>query len=144
MKSRGRNCLRWLTPQSILAGRWRYCLQITFLMPCFRGKVKLVKGRPTYEHPLSHLRTKYSLNALSHDTAIGLIRKVLEDGVNLKEVSSVMTGYIPITVCKSHDVFYQACMTQSLCTMYYMYSPFSPTVINKSIVKLLGIYFIIP
>ena len=32
-------------------------------------------------------RTKYSLNALSHDTAIGLIRKVIEDGVNLKEVS---------------------------------------------------------
>ena len=31
-------------------------------------------------------RSKYSLNALSHDAAIGLIRKTLADGVNLTEV----------------------------------------------------------
>ena len=31
-------------------------------------------------------RTKYNLNALSHDTAINLIRKVLADGVKLTEV----------------------------------------------------------
>ena len=31
-------------------------------------------------------RTKYSLNALSHDTAKKLIRKVLDDGVLLSEV----------------------------------------------------------
>lgn len=33
-------------------------------------------------------RTKYSLNALSHDAAILLIRKVLADGVKLTEVST--------------------------------------------------------
>ena len=45
----------------------------------------------TYVHVHAHTyivyRTKYSLNALSHDAAIGLIRMVIEDGVNLKEVS---------------------------------------------------------
>ena len=35
-------------------------------------------------------RTKYNLNALSHDTAIGLIRKVLADGVNLTQVYTVV------------------------------------------------------
>lgn len=31
-------------------------------------------------------RSKYNLNALSHDTAINLIRKAIESGVQLKEV----------------------------------------------------------
>lgn len=31
-------------------------------------------------------RTKYNLNQMSHDTAIGLIRNVLKSGVNLQEV----------------------------------------------------------
>ena len=31
-------------------------------------------------------RFKYNLNALSHDCAIGLIEKVLDRGVNVKEV----------------------------------------------------------
>ena len=38
-------------------------------------------------------RSKYNLNAMSHDTAIGLIQKVLDHGVNLKEVrNKVVTG----------------------------------------------------
>lgn len=32
------------------------------------------------------LRTKYNLNALSHDTAIGLVQYALDSGVQLKEV----------------------------------------------------------
>ena len=39
---------------------------------------------------VSVCRTKYNLNALSHDTAIGLIRKVLADGVNLTQVYTVV------------------------------------------------------
>jgi ribonuclease H2 subunit A len=31
-------------------------------------------------------RSKYNLNALSHDTAMGLIARVLAHGVNLQEV----------------------------------------------------------
>lgn len=34
-----------------------------------------------------NFRTKYNLNALSHDTAIGLIQYALDSGVQLKEVS---------------------------------------------------------
>ena len=34
----------------------------------------------------SFIRCKYNLNELSHDTAIGLIEKVLAKEVNLKEV----------------------------------------------------------
>ena len=33
-----------------------------------------------------NFRMKYNLNELSHDTAIGLIRSVLDKGVNVKEV----------------------------------------------------------
>jgi len=36
---------------------------------------------------LAFFRSKYNLNALSHDCAIGLINKVLEKGVNVAEVS---------------------------------------------------------
>lgn len=32
------------------------------------------------------VRTKYNLNALSHDTAIGLVQHALDCGVQLKEV----------------------------------------------------------
>ena len=35
---------------------------------------------------VSFIRCKYNLNELSHDTAIGLIEKVLAKEVNLKEV----------------------------------------------------------
>lgn len=46
---------------------------------------------------LSLCRTKYNLNALSHDTAIDLIRKVIMDGVKLSEVgwfySSMFNSY---------------------------------------------------
>lgn len=37
-------------------------------------------------------RTKYNLNALSHDTAINLIRKVITDGVKLSEVDGSVSG----------------------------------------------------
>lgn len=32
------------------------------------------------------VRTKYNLNALSHDTAIGLVQYAVDSGVQLKEV----------------------------------------------------------
>ena len=44
------------------------------------------EGERSYRMALPH-RTKYSLNALSHDSAISLIRKVLADGVKLSEVT---------------------------------------------------------
>lgn len=34
------------------------------------------------------VRTKYNLNALSHDTAIGLVQHALDCGVQLKEVGA--------------------------------------------------------
>ena len=39
-------------------------------------------------------RTKYSLNALSHDAAIGLIRRTLADGVKLTEVYIDILGTV--------------------------------------------------
>lgn len=36
--------------------------------------------------PLSLVRVKYNLNALSHDAAIGLVQYALDCGVQLKEV----------------------------------------------------------
>ncbi|GAB1604780.1 ribonuclease H2 subunit A-like [Argonauta hians] len=41
---------------------------------------------PTFISNSMLKRTKYNLNALSHDTAIGLISKVLELGVNITEI----------------------------------------------------------
>lgn len=38
------------------------------------------------QNNLLYFRMKYNLNELSHDTAIGLIRSVLDKGVNVKEV----------------------------------------------------------
>lgn len=35
-------------------------------------------------------RTKYSLNAVSHDAAIGLIRKAIGEGVQVAEVRAVL------------------------------------------------------
>ena len=37
----------------------------------------------------SFFRTKYSLNAISHDSAIGLVKKALERGVQVTEVSFI-------------------------------------------------------
>lgn len=36
------------------------------------------------------VRTKYNLNALSHDTAIGLVQFALDSGVQLREVCKQM------------------------------------------------------
>ena len=43
-------------------------------------------------------RTKYNLNALSHDSAIGLVQYALDSGVQLKEVKMGFR-YININVC---------------------------------------------
>lgn len=40
-------------------------------------------------------RAKYNLNALSHDCAIGLVKKALNRGVNIAEVSpSFPSGFL--------------------------------------------------
>ncbi len=41
-----------------------------------------------------HCRSKYNLNALSHDTAIGMIQRALDQGVNVTEVS--MYCHVPM------------------------------------------------
>lgn len=53
-------------------------------------------------------RSKYSLNAISHDTAIGLIRRALADGVNLTEVNSINVELLNI-----HDMMYFSCSSNS-------------------------------
>ena len=41
-------------------------------------------------------RTKYSLNEISHDAAIDLIRKVIESGAKVAEVNNfVMHAHVP-------------------------------------------------
>ena len=45
-------------------------------------------------------RTKYSLNAISHDSAIALVKRALEKGVNVKEVNCVAI----IFVCKQKRI----------------------------------------
>lgn len=55
-----------------------YILLVSFFIKCV-----------LYSHPnnmSAFVRTKYNLNALSHDTAIGLVQYALESGVQLKEV----------------------------------------------------------
>ena len=50
-------------------------------------------------------RSKYNLNALSHDTAIGMIRKALEMGVNVKEVYVDTVGPADKYQAKLKDLF---------------------------------------
>ncbi|KAG1659847.1 Ribonuclease H2 subunit A [Nymphon striatum] len=74
-------------------------------------------------------RGKYNLNALSHDSAIGLVQKALDDGVNLSEVfvdtvgdpkkyeaklSSIFPN-INFTVAKKADATYPIVSAASIC-----------------------------
>ncbi|XP_064599605.1 ribonuclease H2 subunit A-like [Liolophura sinensis] len=74
-------------------------------------------------------RIKYNLNALSHDTAIGLIRKVLSHGVNVTEIYVDTVGDpakyqaklkelfpdIDVTVAKKADSTYPIVSAASIC-----------------------------
>lgn len=74
-------------------------------------------------------RTKYSLNELSHDTAIDLIRKVISDGIKLSEVyvdtvgdprkyESKLSTIFPnlkITVAKKADSLFPIVSAASIC-----------------------------
>lgn len=74
-------------------------------------------------------RTKYSLNALSHDTAKKLIRRVLDDGVLLSEVYVDTVGdpakyqallqdtfpHVKITVSKKADSLFPIVSAASIC-----------------------------
>ena len=58
-----------------------------------RAKIVLDRFMPLYlpciifnDEDFSIHRSKYSLNAISHDSAIGLVKQVLEKGANIKEV----------------------------------------------------------
>ena len=72
---------------------------MTSLMACYKGVCssgcQIWRSSSDWHvqcsYPVLHVyvaihRTKYSLNALSHDTAKKLIRRVLDDGVLLSEV----------------------------------------------------------
>ncbi|KAL4231037.1 Ribonuclease H2 subunit A [Mactra antiquata] len=84
---------------------------------------------PTYISNSMLRRSKYNLNALSHDCAIGLIQKVLDRGVNVAEIyvdtvgdpgkyqdklSNLFPG-IDITVAKKADADYQIVGAASIC-----------------------------
>ncbi|RWS29745.1 ribonuclease H2 subunit A-like protein [Leptotrombidium deliense] len=74
-------------------------------------------------------RCKYNLNALSHDTAMGLISKVIESGVRVKEVYIDTVGppekykakveekfpQIKVTVAKKADSTYPIVSAASIC-----------------------------
>jgi ribonuclease H2 subunit A len=78
-------------------------------------------------------RTKYNLNALSHDTAINLIRKVMADGVKLSEVyvdtvgdpgkyQAKLTELFPqlsITVAKKADSLFPIVSAASICAKVF-------------------------
>lgn len=84
---------------------------------------------PTYISNSMLRRSKYSLNAVSHDSAIGLIEKVLAQGVNVAEIYVDTVGdpakyqaklkalfpAIDITVAKKADADYQIVGAASIC-----------------------------
>ncbi|WAR22206.1 RNH2A-like protein [Mya arenaria] len=84
---------------------------------------------PTYISNSMLRRTKYNLNALSHDCAIGLIEKVLAQGVQVAEIyvdtvgdpgkyQEKLKGLFPdidITVAKKADADYQIVGAASIC-----------------------------
>lgn len=84
---------------------------------------------PTFISNSMLRRFKYNLNALSHDCAIGLIQKVLDRGVNIKEVYVDTVGdpgkyqaklkeifpQLDITVAAKADADYQIVGAASIC-----------------------------
>ncbi|KAH3705449.1 ribonuclease H2 subunit A-like [Dreissena polymorpha] len=84
---------------------------------------------PTYISNSMLRRSKYNLNALSHDCAIGLIEKVLAAGVQVSEIyvdtvgdpgkyQEKLKGLFPgidITVAKKADADYQIVGAASIC-----------------------------
>jgi len=84
---------------------------------------------PSFISTSMNKRGKYNLNAMSHDTAIGLVKDALEHGVNVAEVyvdtvgppekyqaklESIFPG-IKITVAKKADSLYPCVSAASIC-----------------------------
>ncbi len=44
-------------------------------------------------------RTPYSLNAISHDSAVGMIKAVLAQGVNVEEVGVCVVVWAKLVMC---------------------------------------------
>ena len=65
-------------------------------------------------------RTKYNLNSLSHDTAITLIRKVLDDRVRLTEVNGGTQFHLVSLLCPPPPplLFYPHCLSLSSPQVY--------------------------
>lgn len=53
---------------------------------------------------LCFCRTNYNLNALSHDTAIMLVKRAIEQGVNVREVGVVLPN-LPISLSSLKILF---------------------------------------
>jgi len=84
---------------------------------------------PSYISTSMNRRGKYNLNAMSHDTAIGLVKGAIEQGVNVAEVyvdtvgppekyQAKLEGIFPnisITVAKKADSLYPCVSAASIC-----------------------------
>lgn len=84
----------------MLGGLCRFCRQTPSLPACYGGNLRIQRHAlggllPSFMQTnimsIFPSRTKYNLNALSHDTAIDLVQYALDSGVQLKEVGKQFT-----------------------------------------------------
>lgn len=107
-----KNCTN---PKVTLAGPSIFCLQTPSPPVCYEGgfsnwrsemNIKKKKKLTFFLTVCLLYRTKYNLNALSHDTAIGLVQFALDSGVQLKEVGGTTT--VCECCCSTVEVWLQS------------------------------------